>query len=219
MAYLNYSRSAGFKIFFCFCSLLFAVFTSAQDKLPGHAIHLIGGYSIHGSGDFKGIVFGTEYTNYLSKRWSITYNIRGTIHDGQEKIIINNLITGTRTDASVRFTTGGVQLGLNGGFSIVRNHQHELMISLGVFGRYQSASNGDDGYSVYFPSQTGQPTVLIGYDNKTPARTGALGGIFQLQYNYTFKNNIYIGLLPGFQTDTHGDAIPYVALTVGKRLF
>jgi hypothetical protein len=191
---------------------------NAQNKLPAKAFQVIGGYSKHGSGDYPGVVYGTEYIQYLSRRFSLNYSIRGTINDGKETILINNNATGEYTDASIRFTTAGVQLGVSGGLSIIRSSKNEFMISLGAFGRFQSASNGDDGYSLYFPQATGQPTVLIGYNNLTPQRNIEVGGIFQLQYNYTIKNKLYVGLLGAFQTDTNGDAIPQVALTVGRRL-
>jgi len=199
-------------ILFVYCS------SDAQEKLPGKAIQVIGGFSKHGSGDYEGIVFGTEYTNYHTKKLSLTYSMRATINDGKETIIVNNTTTGTRTDASIRFTTAGVQLGVNGGLSIIRSQHHELMLSLGAFGRYQSASNGSDGYSLYYPQATGQPTVLVGYDNKTDQNTYAFGGIGQLHYNYTFKSKFYIGILGAFQTDTNGDVIPQAALSVGRRL-
>lgn len=217
MAQINQFKYKAFTLCFFF-SLTMACYINAQDILPGKAIQVVGGYSRHGSGDFDGIVFGTEYIQYLSKKFSLNYNIKGTINDGKELIIVNNTVTGTRTDASIRFTTAGVQLGVNGGFSIIRSPKHEFMISLGGFGRYQSASNGSDGYSIYFPAGTGQPTVLIGYDNRTPQKTISFGGILQFHYNYTFNDKIYIGFLPGFQTDTNGDAIPQVSLTVGRRL-
>lgn len=207
-----------FTLFLGFSSLFSTCRVSAQHKLPGSAIQLAAGYSRHGSGDLGGILFGTEYIKYFSNKLSLNFNIRGTINDGKETIVINNTITGSRTDASVRFTTAGVQVGVNGGLSIIRNTRHEFMVSLGGFGRYQSASNGDDGYSIYFPSQTGQPTVLIGYDNRTPQNIFTLGGILQFQYNFTFNNKFYVGLLPGFQTDTNGDAIPQIAVTIGRRL-
>jgi hypothetical protein len=191
---------------------------NAQDKLPGNAIQVIGGFSKHGSGDYEGIVFGTDYIHYHTKKLSLTYSFRGTINDGKETIIVNNTTTGTRTDASVRFTTAGVQLGVNGGLSIIRSQHHELMLSIGAFGRYQSASNGSDGYTLYYPQATGQPTVLVGYDNKTDQNTYAFGGIGQLHYNYTFKSKFYIGILGAFQNDTNGDVIPQAALSVGRRL-
>jgi len=118
-----------------------APFTVAsQQKLPGQSIHLIGGYSRHGSGDYNGIVFGAEYERYVNKRLSLIYSLRGTINDGKTPIYVTNTITGQITDASIRFTTAGVQLGVSGGYSIFRNKTHGLSIALGAFARYQSAS-------------------------------------------------------------------------------
>lgn len=205
------------KVFITLIILLSSFLVNAQDRLPGSAIRVVGGYSRHGSGDYKGIVFGTEYIKYYAKLFSINYNIRATINHGKDEIIVTNNIIGTRTDASVRYTTAGVQLGASGQYSLTRNSKHEFLISLGAFGRYQSASNGSDGYSIYYPQATGQPTVLIGYDNRTPQETFAAGGLLQFNYNFTFSNKIFIGLLPGFQTDTNGDAIVQAALTIGRR--
>lgn len=182
------------------------------------SIQLIGGYSRHGSGDMKGIVFGTAYTSYLTKKLSLSYNMRATINSSKDEFIVNNAAAGTRTDASIRYTTAGVQLGVDLGWSILKSERHDLKLSLGAFGRYQSASNGSDGYSTYNPQTTGVPTILIGYDNRTPQETFAIGAIFQFQYLYAFGDKVYIGILPGFQTDTNGDAIPQFAFTIGKRL-
>ncbi|MBC7829755.1 MAG: hypothetical protein H7122_18570 [Chitinophagaceae bacterium] len=175
------------------------------------------GYSKHGSGDMKGIVFGTEYSRYLSNIFLINYNLRASINSDKHTIIVNNTTTNTRTDASVRFTTAGVQLGVNVGLSLARHSKHEFLISLGGFGRYQSASNGSDGYSIYSPQATGLPVVLVGYDNHTPQETFSVGGLLQVHYNYTLRNKVYFGFIPGFQTDTNGDALPQVALSIGKR--
>lgn len=190
----------------------------AQQPLPRHALQVVGGYSRHGSGDMKGVVFGTDYIQYLQPKFALAYNLRGSINSSKHTIIVNNIDWGTSHDASIRFTTAGVQLGVNGRLSAVRNPRHELAVSLGAFGRYQSASNGSDGYSLYNPNTTGVPTMLVGYQNNTPQETIALGGLLQLEYNYTFRNKVYLGLLPGFQTDTNGDALPQLSLSVGRRL-
>lgn len=199
------------------CLVLLSIKTEGQNKI--RAFEFLGGYSTHGSGDMLGITFGGGYKTYLSKRFSLNYNMRAHINSSKEKIIVNNmLLPNNRRDASIRFTTAGVQLGINAGYSLIRTAKHEFMVSLGGFGRYQSASNGSDGYSLYFPATTGQPTVLVGYDNRTPQETITAGYLVQFHYNYTFKNNVFIGLLPGWQNDTNGDIITQVALTVGKRI-
>jgi hypothetical protein len=191
-------------------------FMHAQ-TLPDKVIMVTGGYSKHGSGDMKGIVFGAGYAKYISSRVSLDYYFRGSINNGQDVIMINNGFTGIRQDASIRFTTAGVQAGMNVRLSFIRTKRNELLISLGGFGRYQSASNGSDGYALYYPSTTGVPTVLVEYNNRTPQKTYAFGGLLQLHYNFTFNKNIVVGIAPGFQTDTNGDALLQGILVVGKR--
>jgi hypothetical protein len=175
------------------------------------------GYSEHGSGDMKGIVFGASYTYYLSKKFSLNYELRGTIHSDKDEFTYVHQPSGTTTDASVRFTTAGIQLGVNAQLSIVRSLQHEVIISLGAFGRYQSASNGSDGYSTFPETVTGLPVLLIGYDIRTPQNTFSPGGLLQLQYNFTFRNNLFVGVAGGLQTDTNGDLILQTGLSIGRR--
>ncbi|MBI3139888.1 MAG: hypothetical protein HYZ15_15020 [Sphingobacteriales bacterium] len=201
---------AAFSLFFCFS-------VSAQTNLPGRAIQLTGGYARHGSGDYNGISFGAEYIRYLGKRVSLNYNFRSSINNGKDKIIIADNNAGTTKDGSIRFTTAGVQAGVDGGFSFIRTARHELLTSLGVFARYQSASNGTDGYRLYYPNTTGVPAVLVEYMNRTPQQTIAVGGLFQLRYNYTIKNKISLGFSGGFQTDSNGDAILQGGITIARR--
>lgn len=189
----------------------------AKQSLPRHAVQLTGGYSAHGSGDMKGIVAGAEYIRYASKKLFLNYNIRSTINSQKHEFIVNNQAAGSSKDESIRFTTAGVQLGLDGGYSFIRSKPISMSVSLGTFLRYQSASNGTDGYSLYSPTATGIPTFLIGYDNQTPQETIAIGGLIQLQLDISVTKKFYVGLLPRFQTDSNGDAIVQYALSVGRR--
>ncbi len=198
-------------------SLFFCSSVSAQTNLPGRAIQLTGGYARHGSGDYNGISFGAEYIRYPARRFSLNYNFRASINHGKDEIIIEDNNTGITKDGSIRFTTAGVQAGVNAGFSFIRTAKHELLTSLGLFARYQSASNGTDGYRLYYPNTTGVPAVLVEYMNRTPQETASVGGIFQLQYNYTINNRISIGLLGGFQTDSNSDAIIQGGITIARR--
>jgi hypothetical protein len=191
--------------------------TAIRDLNNKEAFQGMIGYSKHGSGDMTGIVFGASYTRYLTKKFSLNYDLRGTINYDKHEYEYIHQPSGTRTDASVRFTTAGVQLGVNAQLSVVRSLQHEVIISLGAFGRYQSASNGSDGYSAYPPGATGMPAYLIGYDNRTQQNTFAAGGLLQFQYNFTFRNNLFAGVVGGLQTDTNGELIPQAGLTIGRR--
>lgn len=128
------------KYFFLVSTLMYASLLWSQPGLPNKQIQLTGGYSHHGSGDLKGIIFGAEHVKYKSKKFSIAYNLRATINDGQETLIVTDLGSGTRIDNSIHFTTAGVQLGADAGYSLLRNQKHEVKLSIGAFGRYQSSS-------------------------------------------------------------------------------
>jgi hypothetical protein len=196
---------------------MFVGTAQGQDQLPKQALQVVAGISNHTGGDALGVTFGTEYLKYYSNKFSLAYNIRGTIHNYKHEYFVTYAPSGRVTDASIRFTTAGVQTGVNAGFSIIRTRNHELAISLGAFGRYQSSSNGEDGYSVLYPNTTaGIPTYLFSFDNMTPQATFAVGGLLQLSYNVRVGNG-YIGILPGLQTDSHGDLILQVLLTGGRR--
>lgn len=179
------------------------------------AFQLIAGYSRHGSGDMDGIVFGADYTRYLSHAFSLNINIRGTINHDKDDYTYTNPTTHIRTDASVPFTTAGAQLGINAQLSALRSIHHEIMFSLGGFGRYQSAS--PDGYSVTSPQTSGNPEFLFNFYNWNKQNTISAGLLFQLHYNFTFNNNLLLGIKGGIQTDTEGDLIPQAALSIGKR--
>jgi hypothetical protein len=219
--FMNFTKTSILRLFVIFAFVSIACpfqALNAQAALPNQAFHFNSGYSTHGTGDMLGITFGAGYITYLSKKVSLDFNMRAHIHSSKDELIVysNSFLTGRR-DQSVRFTTAGVQLGINGGYSILRNRHHEFMVNAGAFGRYQSASNGSDGYSLYSPGTTGQTGYLVGYDNSTPQQTISAGYLFQVQYNYTLKNNIYLGLAPGFQNDTNGDVIVHAGLAIGKR--
>lgn len=189
----------------------------SQDQLPVHAIQLVGGPTRHGSGDADGLTYGAEYVRYYTKKFSLTYNLRGTIHNYKDEYEIIDVASGRTTDNSIRFTTAGVQAGVNAGYSIVRTRSHEVMISLGAFGRYQSSS--DDGYFVYYPSTVINPipNFLFRFDNTTPQKTFSLGALLQIKYNLRIGKHLYTGVAPFLQTDTQGDLIRNMLLVIGRR--
>lgn len=203
-------------IIFCVCALSVCK-AVGQGSLSKRSLQITGGYSKHGSGDMKGIVAGAEYIHAASSKIFLNYNMRSTINNGTQEIIINDAVAGTTQDASIRFTTAGLQLGVDGGYSFLRSRHLAMSFSLGAFLRYQSASNGSDGYSLYFPAATGLPLVLVGYSNRTPQQTVAFGGLVQFQFDVSLTKNMYVGIVPRFQTDTNGDAIIQFALAVGRR--
>lgn len=189
-----------------------------QDGITGReSVRLLLGFSKHGSGDMKGVVFGTEYARSMSDKFSLGLLLAGSINSDRHAIMVENQVSGQKIDASVRFTTAGVQLGPLARWHIVRSARHDLSLGLGVFGRYQSASNGSDGYAVYMPQTTGAPTVLIGYQNRTPQHTVAFGGLLQVGYSFALGRAFTFGVFAGFQTDTNGDALPQAGLVLGRK--
>jgi hypothetical protein len=199
-----------------FLLLCFPHFLCAQ-SLPNQLLTMTGGYSRHGSGDMSGIVFGAEYSKYRSQRISIHYNFRGSITNQTHSIILTNRTSDQIQDASQKYTTAGVQAGLGIGCSLLRNKRHEILLCVGGFGRYQSSSN-PGGYSIYTTSAvTGIPTVLLAHYNNIAQQTYAAGGLLQIHYNFTFNKKLVLGLSPGFQTDTNGDALLQVVMIAGKR--
>jgi len=208
-------RTLIITVFVLAYQLGFSQNTASLKEPPTQSIRLIKGYNRHGSGDIGGILFGTEYQKYITRKVSLSYNIRGTINSSEYTLISPSPISEREIDGSVRFTTAGVQLGVNGGLSMVRTLRHEFMVNLGALARYQSSTHG--GYSIYPPQTTGMPISVVAFDHASPQQTVSIGGLFQLQYSYTFKNNIALGITPGFQTDSNGDALLYAAIVVGKR--
>jgi len=191
-------------------------YSEETPELKKRSVQMSGDYCDHSDGGMKGASVASEYTHYFTKRLSLGFNLRATIHN--DKYPVPYDVGGSTVDGSIRVTTAGIQLGATGGFSLINIPRHEFRISLGPFVRYESDSNGEDGYAVYFPSQTGVNAYLVAYDNHTPQETVSFGVIIQAQYNYTFRNNLFLGVQSGYQTDTQDDQIFHmIGIAVGKR--
>src|SRR4051794_37077813 len=117
---INLQGKSTFKLLFVCFFISTSMYTRAQ-QLPNSAVQVSGGYSKHGSGDLNGIVFGAGYTRYMSPRVSLHYNFSATINHAKDTYLVNNNTTGVHTDASIRSTTAGVQLGVSGRYSFLRN--------------------------------------------------------------------------------------------------
>lgn len=187
-----------------------------DDEWADEAIQLIGGFAHHSSGDFGGLLFGASYTRYLSHRFSLDLNLRGSIHDQEMYFSFPHpTIQGETVESSMRSTTAGVQLGVDAQLSVIRSRHHEVMIGLGGFGRYQTSS--PDGYGAYNPIASGIPEVVFSMYNYSKQHTIAAGALAQVQYNFTFSNNLLLGIKGGLQDDTEGDLIWQAGVSVGKR--
>jgi len=186
-------------------------------QLPKKSVQFNIDKSKHGSGDMNGISLGLTYTRYIKKKLSIDFNFKSTIHDGQDTflLLLNNAVI---QDGSVRKTTAGFQFGSMIRYSLMRSPSHEFLIGLGIYGRFQSSSLGDNGYTVSFPQpgNINQP-ILIAFDNETPQRIYTIGYMTQVSYNYTFKKGLFAGINAGFQNDSNADIITHLGLMIGKR--
>lgn len=204
--------------FFLLMGCCITTFGYTQIKhLPKQSIRFNIGKSTHGTDDLLGISFGAAYTHYIKKKLSLEYHFKGTIHDGEDTYLLrfNNSII---QDGSVRMTTAGFQLGSLIRYSPIRSMHHEFTIAAGPYGRFQSSSLGDNGYSVTYPQGGATyPLIRIAFDHSFPQRRYTIGYLTELSYSYTFKKGVFIGTNASFQNDTNADAITHLGLLIGKR--
>ena len=172
-------------------------------------------YSFNGTGDIWGPGFSIRYTNYFKKRISWGVWLGCTIHDKNWPIDFIDS-TGRTYDISIRNTTAGIQGGGNIAYSVVRSQMHEFKVELGGVIRYQSTSNPDI-TTVLYPALTGIPFPVYVFQQTSPQRTLAIGANFQVSYNFNFNNQVSVGIIAGLQTDTNGERILPIGVTVGKR--
>lgn len=206
------------KILLLGVAFCISVFSMAQIKnFPKRSLRFNIGESTHGTGDLKGISFGTAYTHYLKKKLSLEYHFKGTIHDGQDIYLL--YVNGNlEQDGSVRTTTAGFQIGSLIRYSALRTSHHEFTLAAGPYGRYESSSLGSNGYGARYPSPASPiPRILIEFDHSFPQRIYNIGYMAELSYNYTFKKKLFVGVNAAFQNDTNGDAITHLGLMIGKR--
>jgi hypothetical protein len=202
---------------FTFCLLLFSNLSFCQQKnnLKERNISFSAGRSKHGTGDIRGLIFNTEYSRNLKQKLSWIVGVGGTIHDG----VIPNFFTspnGTEIDGSIRYTTAGVQATNQIGYSFINTNENQLELKAGALLRYQSSSFYDD-VTIYYPAATGLPIPVILFVNQTPQKSFAVGGCAQIFYTYSITPKIIIGALAGLQTDTNGDTITQLSLSIGRR--
>ncbi|HEX7847439.1 MAG TPA: hypothetical protein VF476_16675 [Chitinophagaceae bacterium] len=204
------------QFFFCSLAFLFSFHSNAQTKPDNlkNYLQVSAGRSSNGTGDLRGIIFSTQYGKHFKKKllWNVFFS--GTIHDGSYPL---KFTVGTReVDGSIRYTTGGLQLGGGIGYSILKKSSHEILAKANCLFRYQSSSYPDY-YQIDYPAGTGLPYPVILYSHSTPQRTYTVGGEAQLQYNYVIKEKWSIGIIGGVQTDTDGNTITQISLAGGIK--
>lgn len=185
--------------------------TIAQNK----HLQMSGGWSKHGSGDLTGFYYGFNYSKNVKPKLSWQLSVEGNMYDGFFPLFYNDQ-NGTVIDGSYRYSISGLQVGYNGRYSFVKAEKHEALVSVGTFFRYQASTSSDD-VTVIYPIVTNLPVPVLYFQNTTPVRTVAIGAYPKLEYHYTMKKNITIGIVTGFQFDTNGDNIMNLSLSLGKR--
>ena len=186
-----------------------------SQNLPNNLLQLNFNTSKHGTGDIRGVAFNSGYSYFFSKKYCWIVEVGGTLHDGSRPLFYT-APNGNTIDGSIRYTTGGIQSKAGIGYNFIRTPKHNFHAALSSLLRYQSSSYYDD-VTILFPAGTGLPVPVVYFENKTPARTFAIGGSISLSYNYTLKNRISLGMIGSFQTDSNGDALSQIGLAIGKR--
>lgn len=204
------------KLLFLFLFIYTSV--NAQKNIQGlkKSVQLDIGFGKHGTGDLNGLNINSEYKRFFRKNLSISFGLGATLHDGAFPVIYSDG-NGSLIDASYRHTTGGIQLTSKVGISFIKSRINDFGLQVGPILRYQSSSYFDE-INVLYPAATGLPMPVIAIINKSPQKTLSAGGIGQLYYNYTIKNNVFVGLSAAMQIDTNGDLINQMAISCGLRL-
>ncbi len=198
-----------------FCLILYIVCCSgafAQTK----TISVSGGLCFNSTGDTKGLIYSTEYSQYIKKSkffWSASFG--GTIHDGSFPILYE-YPAGRFNDGSVNYTIAGLQASFHIGKNFLSGKNNEFYFKIGPVIRYQSSSYYD-AISVLYEPITGLPFPVVVFENTTPRRTIAIGGSPMIGYSFPVGKGFIAGITGGFQFDTQGDNLTSLSLKIGKR--
>ena len=173
------------------------------------------GPSKNGTGDIKGLSYKFDYTKYFKKKLSWQIGLGGDIYDGVTPLYFE-YPAGNQIDGSYRYTTAGLQLGVDIRYSIFKTDVHEIILSAGGLVRYQTSS-ASDALNILYSPITNLPFPVIVLENTSPQTTISIGASPKFGYNYTIKKKIGIGFLSGFQFDTNGDTILHFLITLSRR--
>lgn len=195
---------------------VFSTVACAQENVHQTSVQLFFGRSFHGTGDVFGIEYGGSYAAHLSKRTFWFAEVGGSIHDGVFPVYYTRS-SGEVIDASIYYTTAGLQASVGAGVALLQRNRHALQARVGVMGRYQSSSYWDR-VEVIYPPLTGLDFPVAHFINTTPKKTMSLGGRGSLSYSYTFKSALFVSLNGSLQTDSNGDTLTSTFLGFGKRL-
>jgi len=203
----------------CCIAFLFTHISVAQTRSPdlSRSIAFNAGFTKHGTGDMRGIMFGFSYEKKFRPQLAWGVELGTTIHDGSYGLLVN--YNGQEpVDMSYRFTVAGAQLVGRVGYDFIRSPRIDLGLRLGALVRYQSSSLPNQ-LSTYFPGPGSQfPFPVYLAVQSEPQRTVSLGAQSQLFLNYNVGRKMFVGASAGLQLDTNGDTMfPQLLVSVGRR--
>ncbi len=203
------------KLLFLFTFSYMSVNAQQNIRNSKKSMQLDIGIGVHGSGDLNGLNINSEYKSFFRKNLSLSIGLGATMHDGRFPLSYSDA-NGNLIDASYRFTTSGIQLTSKFGISLIKSPTNDFGLQAGPMLRYQSSSYFDE-INILYPAATGLPMPVITIINKSPQKTISVGGIGQVYYNYTMKNNLFVGLSAAMQIDTNGDLKNQLTLCCGLK--
>lgn len=179
-------------------------------------IELNFGLSKHGSGDLPGFNYGFSYGEEFTNRLYWQVGFEGSTNDKESLPLTVVDESGREFDSTPHKVISGFQLIGGIKYNVIESSKHQLGISLLGLGRYQATTiNGTN--AILFPAFTELPYPVRLYLRDGPSRTIAFGGSFRLGYQYSFGNNLFIGVAGALQTDTNSDTILSSSISFGKR--
>jgi len=175
-----------------------------------HSMQVWLGTSYHNTDLVWGGIMGAEYSCYFNRRFSYSVFVAATVHDGIDSV--NQWYQDEVIKGAVNFTTAAFQVGGLAGYSFIRSARHHFQISLGPLVRYQTTSNPDIlGLETTFPYNN------TFKQNDYPAHSLSIGGVGGFSYEYTFKNNVLLGVKAMLQYDSNDDGLHDIFFFIGKR--
>lgn len=193
--------------------VLFSTIICSAQVDQRETISLLLGYGMHGSGDLTGYQYAVRYSKDLGTRWSWNLEFGGSLHDAADDTLIYRDDLGNNVDATLHHVIGGLQTGLGVKYSALKTEKHDFGLEIMPLLRYQATSISDI-YSTLYLSDLPFPVRNI--VRLEPARTFAVGGSIRLHYSYHISEKYRLGLMGAWQTDTNGDAIATMFLSLGR---
>jgi hypothetical protein len=195
--------------------LFFSTVACAQEKIHQTSVQLFFGRSLHATGDASGIEYGAIYSSDIGRRSFWFAEVGGSIHDNDWPLFYTTR-SGEQIDASIRYTTAGVQAVGGMGLKVLQKNRHEINFRLGALVRYQSSSYWD-AIGVYYVPSSGMDFPVVSFANTSPKRTMGFGGRLSFSYAYTFNSKLFLSANGSTQLDSNGDAITAATLGIGKK--